>query len=360
KDRISYINGSTDDADQKLTKEEEVIARFVRFNCATKTTIFEGNEVHYFIGNKAIDLLVESKKYGSAAKNPKFVNRVSAVTFMKVLLSKGLFFRARKLVAKRKENKKGDTSKSPRKRTKEDAEKESESSKEKKEDEKDSDENEDEDEDEKKKRKVKLELHQDQQFNDSNDVYVWVFDPTPFHKQLIGALIVLGTIAGCLFPLWPGWLKKGVYYTSLGGLICFGILLGIKLVDLFGTLKLIKYIKYKNILFFFLLLLTFYILLLSSRTVLFVVIWTATMGRHKLWILPNLTEDCGFFESFQPWYTYEYCPDGIKKRKKGEKKKTGEEPQRGFAYYAAMNYTFYCSELYFILSFKLNIYYRTK
>lgn len=40
---------------------------------------------------------------------------------------------------------KGDTSKSPRKRTKEDAEKESESSKEKKEDEKDSDENEDED-----------------------------------------------------------------------------------------------------------------------------------------------------------------------------------------------------------------------
>lgn len=204
-------------------------------------------------------------------------------------------------------------------------------------------------------------------------------------------LLVLGTIAGCLFPLWPGWLKKGVYYTSLGGLICFGILLGIafgkplnerkmdllkffsfffkKLVDLFGTLKLIKYIKYKNILFFFLLLLTFYILLLSciiflsnfsARTVLFVVIWTATMGRHKLWILPNLTEDCGFFESFQPWYTYEYCPDGIKKRKKGEKKKTGEEPQRGFAYYAAMNYTFYCSELYFILSFKLNIYYRAK
>lgn len=34
-----------------------------------------------------------------------------------------------------------------------------------------------------------MELHQDQQFNDSNDVYVWVFDPTPFHKQLIGALI---------------------------------------------------------------------------------------------------------------------------------------------------------------------------
>ncbi|VDO16141.1 unnamed protein product [Brugia timori] len=34
------------------------------------------------------------------------------------------------------------------------------------------------------------------------------------------------------------------------------------------------------------------------------------MGKHKLWLLPNLTEDCGFFESFQPWYTYEYCSSG--------------------------------------------------
>uniref|UniRef100_A0A914RR17 Translocation protein SEC62 n=1 Tax=Parascaris equorum TaxID=6256 RepID=A0A914RR17_PAREQ len=25
------------------------------------------------------------------------------------------------------------------------------------------------------------------------------------------------------------------------------------------------------------------------------------MGRHKLWLLPNLTEDCGFFESERNW-----------------------------------------------------------
>lgn len=54
------------------------------------------------------------------------------------------------------------------------------------------------------------------------------------------------------------------------------------------------------------------------------------MGKHKLWLLPNLTEDCGFFESFRPWYTYEYCPGGTsgKKKKKGDgRKKSGESPQ---------------------------------
>lgn len=51
------------------------------------------------------------------------------------------------------------------------------------------------------------------------------------------------------------------------------------------------------------------------------------MGKHRLWLLPNLTEDCGFFESFQPWYTYEYCSGGIaassKKKKNDGKKKSG-------------------------------------
>ncbi|PIO77160.1 translocation protein Sec62 [Teladorsagia circumcincta] len=84
-------------------------------------------------------------------------------------------------------------------------------------------------------------------FNDDKDVYVWVFDPTPLYKKIIGLCMV--------------------------------------------------------------------------RTILFGIIWLASMGQHKLWILPNLTEDCGFFESFQPWYTYEYCPRGEKKDKDGKKKK---------------------------------------
>ncbi|VDK26089.1 unnamed protein product [Anisakis simplex] len=110
--------------------------------------------------------------------------------------------------------------------------------------------------------------------------------------------MVLGTIVGCLFPLWPMWLRQGVYYLSLGGLGCFGVLIGVAI----------------------------------ARTILFAIIWATTMGRHKLWILPNLTEDCGFFESFQPWYTYEYCPDGFsstgaKKKKSDERKKSEERSE---------------------------------
>ncbi|KAM3718414.1 Translocation protein [Dirofilaria immitis] len=266
-DRRKGGRKKSSDPNNKLTKEEDNIARYVRFNCPTKSTMFEGNEVYYFTGTKAVDTLYESKKYGHIAKNVKFATRQSAVVFMRSLLEKGLFFRARKTRKKREL-----ICTNHRKRSQE--------------------------EEEKKRRKIKLELHQDQSFNDANDVYVWIFDPTPLFKKVIGALMVLGTIAGCLFPLWPMWLRQGVYYFSICGLACFGILIGVAVV----------------------------------RTILFAVIWAASMGRHKLWLLPNLTEDCGFFESFQPWYTYEYCCDSIagsgKKKKKsdGKMKSDDDEP----------------------------------
>ncbi|VDD91300.1 unnamed protein product [Enterobius vermicularis] len=242
---------------QKLTKKEDAIARYVRFNCPTKTTMFEGNEVHYFSGSKAVDTLYESKKYGHDAKDAKFANRLAAVTFLKILLEKGLFFRARKLVAKKKTG------------------------------------NGEEDE-EKRKRKIKLELHQIQAFNDTNDVYVWLYDPTPLKKKIIGALIILGTIAGCLFSLWPIWLRQLVYYLSLVGIGLFG---------LFGVVAI-------------------------ARTILFWIIWAVTMGKHNLWIFPNLNENCGFFESFQPLYTYEYLPTGRpeKKKKNEAKRKRSKNP----------------------------------
>ncbi|KAK6104863.1 Translocation protein Sec62 family protein [Brugia pahangi] len=315
-DRRKGGRKKTTDGNQKLTKEEDTIARYVRFNCPTKTTMFEGNEVHYFTGTKAVDTLYESKKYGHAAKNVKFTTRQAAVIFMRSLLEKGLFFRARKLVPKKKDDKKDqkergvDVSKSPKKKSSKndqaEREKEKEREKHKEEKKEESDDNDEEngkekdkkkEEEEKKKRKIKLELHQEQSFNDANDVYVWIFDPTPLYKKIIGALMVLGTIAGCLFPLWPMWLRQGVYYLSVCGLACFGLLIGVAV----------------------------------ARTILFAIIWAVTMGKHKLWLLPNLTEDCGFFESFQPWYTYEYCSSGNaasskKKKRDGKKKSDSEEP----------------------------------
>ena len=42
------------------------------------------------------------------------------------------------------------------------------------------------------------------------------------------------------------------------------------------------------------------------RYVFFAMVWVCTWGKHHFWLLPNLTEECGFFESFVPLYTHEY------------------------------------------------------
>ncbi|KAK6052316.1 translocation protein Sec62 [Cooperia oncophora] len=293
------------DEDATLSKEQDAVARYVRFNCPTSTTMFQGNEVQYFTGSKAIDTLMESK-YGSKAKNEAamlFPNRQAAVNYMRELMTHQLFFHARKLVPKKKEDKEkkdkgkllfaetGKPTKSEKdeKKKKEDETVTETEAEDKKDDKKtkDSDEKKTKEEEEKKKKKkVKLEVHDVQVFNDDKDVYVWVFDPTPLYKKIIGLCMVLGTIVGCLFPLWPMWLRQGVYYLSLAGISLFGVIVVVAIL----------------------------------RTILFGIIWLATMGQHKLWILPNLTEDCGFFESFQPWYTYEYCPRD-KKGKDAKKKK---------------------------------------
>ena len=67
------------------------------------------------------------------------------------------------------------------------------------------------------------------------------------------------------------------------------------------------------------------VLSFSVRTILFGIIYTVTFGKHKLWILPNLTEDCGVLESFQPWYTYECCGDDKKENKKDKKEKKSKK-----------------------------------
>jgi len=89
--------------DEKLTKQENTIARYLRFNCPSKTSTFSSEEVHYFTASKAVDTLLESKWGTKAKKDPVFPKRESAVTFMQNLLNKGLFWHARKLVPKRKE-----------------------------------------------------------------------------------------------------------------------------------------------------------------------------------------------------------------------------------------------------------------
>ena len=48
----------------------------------------------------------------------------------------------------------------------------------------------------KKKRKIRLDMHLEQIFLDSQDAYVWLYDPIPWYYWLGGSAIVLSIIAG--------------------------------------------------------------------------------------------------------------------------------------------------------------------
>lgn len=45
--------------------------------------------------------------------------------------------------------------------------------------------------------------------------------------------------------------------------------------------------------------------LVVVRLIIFVFLWVLTFGKLQFWLLPNLTEDVGFFESFWPLYSIE-------------------------------------------------------
>lgn len=142
--------------------------------------------------------------------------------------------------------------------------------------------------DKSKKKKFKFDYHEDQVMIDSpNEFYVWIYSPTTVKQYIMGALLVIGCIGVCLFPLWPAEVRTGVYYLSL------------VLASLLGVLLSLAVVKY----------------------IIFAGVWLLTMGKIKFWLLPNLTEDVGFFESFVPLYIL----DVTGKKKVDGKKKTDDD-----------------------------------
>merc|ERR1712039_326351 len=73
--------------------------------------------------------------------------------------------------------------------------------------------------------------------------------------------------------------------------------------------------------------LVFIIVLAIIKYILFLLCFIATMGKLKLWIFPNLTEDVGFFESFWPMYVYTY--DRPKKEKDSDDEENGDGARDG-------------------------------
>lgn len=108
----------------------------------------------------------------------------------------------------------------------------------------------------------------EQYFVDCNDAYVWIYETVPLYYWLFGTLLVLGAIGVCLFPLWPLTVRHGVWYLSLAAA---GLLV-------------------------------FMLSMVVVRMIVFCLVWALTLGRHHLWLLPNLVEDVGVLASFWPLY----------------------------------------------------------
>uniref|UniRef100_A0A673TMR6 Translocation protein SEC62 n=1 Tax=Suricata suricatta TaxID=37032 RepID=A0A673TMR6_SURSU len=64
------------------SKEEKAVAKYLRFNCPTKSTNMMGHRVDYFIASKAVDCLLDSK-WAKAKKGEEalFTTRESVVDY---------------------------------------------------------------------------------------------------------------------------------------------------------------------------------------------------------------------------------------------------------------------------------------
>lgn len=280
----------SDEEMPELTPLEKSIAKYLRFNCPTKKGILMGVQVVYFNGSKAVECLTESKwssvnskalagETTGESKNPIcFSSKHDAVQMIRKFSDYEMFRRVIKVYKEDKPIKDketestnaGDTSQSNTPRSVRQRKPKNTATAEvtKK------------DEEKSKKKKFKFELNEDQVFVDSpNEFYVWIYSPTTVKQYILGALLVIGCIGVCLFPLWPPVVRTGVYYLSM------------VLASLLGVLLSLAVVKY----------------------IIFAAIWIVTMGKIKFWLLPNLTEDVGFFESFVPFYTLTTTTDEKKK-----------------------------------------------
>ncbi|KAH9487653.1 Translocation protein S62 [Bulinus truncatus] len=304
----------TKDDEEKPTSEEYAVAKDLRFSLPVKEGRLHGMDVKYFIGSEAVDRMMESKWSSSKSKDAIFTNREKCVSYMQRLLKKNMFHRAER--EKRKKDRIKDKSTKKKIKDKEEttqpeeeiknresnerkSKRERRSKKDKEVDGGEEAEKKVQDKKEEKKKKekrLKLVMPEKQFFEDSNEVYVWIFDPVNAKNFMIGLLMVLGAIALCMFPLWPEAVRVGVYYLSVAAAGFVGFILCLVVV----------------------------------RLVLFCCIWVLTFGKHHFWFLPNLTEDVGFFDSFRPLYKHDIVSKdakAVEAKKKRSKNRDEEDKQ---------------------------------
>lgn len=117
--------------------------------------------------------------------------------------------------------------------------------------------------------------------------YIWFYKKSNPWDRLMGFGILIGVFTVVLFPLWPLFMRRGVWYLSMAllGFVCLIIVIAI--------VRLILYVL------------------------------SIAVMPQGLWIFPNLFEDVGFFDSFKPFYAWEVAK--VKKSKKKQQQQVVED-----------------------------------
>ncbi|KAI9261031.1 translocation protein Sec62-domain-containing protein [Sporodiniella umbellata] len=112
--------------------------------------------------------------------------------------------------------------------------------------------------------------------------YLWIWEGSQARQYFGAAMLVAVVLTAVLFPLWPDFLKLGVWYLSVGVLCLIGAFFGIALVRL--ALYIVSY----------------------------------PILPRGFWLFPNLFADCGVVDSFIPLYGFDE-PKAKKSKKKSTK-----------------------------------------
>jgi translocation protein SEC62 len=144
---------------------------------------------------------------------------------------------------------------------------------------------------------VKIEHQQD---FDPMMHYVWLYEGSQWMTKVWAGLALVAVFTVVLFPLWPLFMRQGVWYLSVAAM---GLL-----VAFFG--------------------------LAIVRLILFCITFFAVPP--GLWIFPNLFEDVGVIESFKPLYGWQETKKSKKRSKKaavgaGGKEALAEAGEKGGA-----------------------------
>lgn len=120
--------------------------------------------------------------------------------------------------------------------------------------------------------------------------YMWIYEVPSIKTKVYSILAVIAVFAVVLFPLWPIFMRQGVWYLSVGMMGLLGLFFAMAIF----------------------------------RLILFCV--TVFAVPPGLWLFPNLFEDVGFFDSFKPLWGWQ---ENKKKKKGGSKKAVGSIPGAG-------------------------------